>query len=69
MVKMPPNLVGQVADVQFQGYADSGSTGYNRCTWLDRNGRVYQAGYNSSYSITGTLSGSHYNTMNPVITS
>ena len=69
MVKMPPNLVGQVMDVQLQGYSDGSSTNYSRGTWMDRNGRVYQAGYNTSYSVTGTLSGAHYNTMNPVITS
>jgi alpha-tubulin suppressor-like RCC1 family protein len=69
MVKMPPALIGQVADVQFQGYADASTTGYNRCTWVDRSGRVYQAGYNSSFSVTGTVSGVQYNLMHPVITS
>lgn len=69
MVKMPPNLIGQVADVQFQGYADTGSTSYVRGTWIGRDGRVYQSGYNSSFSVTGCLGGMHYHLMQPVITS
>lgn len=69
MVKMPPALIGQVADVQLQGYSDGSSTNYSRGTWMDRSGRVYQAGYNSSYSVTGTVSGVQYNLMHPVITS
>ena len=69
MVKMPPALVGQVADVQLQGYSDGSSTTYTRGTWMDRSGRVYQSGYNSSYSITGNVYGHHHNLMHPVITS
>jgi hypothetical protein len=69
MTKMPPALVGQVADVQLQGYSDGSSTQYTRGTWMDRSGRVYQSGYNSSLSVTGTVAGNHYNLMHPVITS
>jgi alpha-tubulin suppressor-like RCC1 family protein len=67
MVKMPPSLAGKVTDVCFMGYSDSSSTSYTRCYWLASDGRVYEAGYNSSFSVTGTVAGDHYNVMRPVM--
>lgn len=67
MVKMPPSLAGKVVDVCLMGYHDGSSTGYSRCYWLANDGRVYEAGYNSSFSVTGSIAGDHYNIMRPVM--
>jgi alpha-tubulin suppressor-like RCC1 family protein len=67
MVKMPPSLAGKVVDVCFMGYSDTGGTSYTRCYWLANDGRVYEAGYNSSFSVTGTIAGEHFNIMRPVM--
>jgi alpha-tubulin suppressor-like RCC1 family protein len=68
MVKMPSSLAGNVADVWFMGYADSSSTNYGVAHWKDRQGRVYHAGYNSAYSVSGTQNSEHFNMMRPLIT-
>lgn len=68
MVKMPSSLAGNVADVWFMGYADGGGINYGVAHWLDRQGRVYHAGYNSAYSLTGSQAGEHFNIMRPLIT-
>lgn len=68
MVKMPSSLAGNVQDVWFTNYTDGSATGYTVANWIDRDGRVYQAGYNAAYSVTGTQNSEHFNIMRPLIT-
>lgn len=68
MVKMIPSLAGNVKDVWFTNYTDGTSTGYSVANWIDRDDRVYQAGYNAAYSVTGSQAAEHFNIMRPLTT-